>query len=336
MGSTSYSGMDKISSKSYESLYASRVASSPTNSKIFTHTSAIRAGYRPIEVHERIDPSKIKDSKIGKRESRDSDATHNSNAIAVLFDVTGSMFNIPVVLQTKLAKLMSTILARNVVSDPQILFGAIGDATCDKIPFQVGQFESDLAMDEDLDKFYLEGGGGGQNTESYELGLYFLARLTSIDCYEKRGKKGYAFIIGDERAYDKVKASEVKRVFGIDIGEDIPLQTIVDEVKEMYDVFFIVPTNASWGTKNKNFWVELFGQNVLEIENPDLICETIVTAIGMAEGVINSVYDVAYELELDVESANVVDRALSKYSGGKLSVATVSGDLGTDKDDELE
>lgn len=45
-------------------------------------------------------------------------------------------------------------------------------------------------------------------TESYELAMYFMARHTSIDCYEKRGKRGYLFMIGDELAYPKVKRHE--------------------------------------------------------------------------------------------------------------------------------
>ena len=78
--------------------------------------------------------------------------------------------------------------ARATPRDPQILFGAIGDATCDRAPLQVGQFESDNRMDDDLGRILLEGGGGGQKTESYELAMYFMARHTAIDCFEKRGR----------------------------------------------------------------------------------------------------------------------------------------------------
>ena len=77
-------------------------------------------------------------------------------------------------------------------------FGAVLDATCDRVPLQVGQFESDNRMDEHLGNMVLEGGGGGQMTESYELAMYFMARHTAIDCHEKRRRRGYLFIIGDE------------------------------------------------------------------------------------------------------------------------------------------
>ena len=67
-------------------------------------------------------------------------------------------------------------------------------------------------MDDDLGRILLEGGGGGQKTESYELALYFMARHTATDCFERRGRRGYLFIIGDEMAYPRVKPAEVSAV----------------------------------------------------------------------------------------------------------------------------
>ena len=60
----------------------------------------------------------------------------------------------------------------------------------------------------------LEGGGGGQMRESYELAMYFMARHTSLDCHEKRGKRGYLFIIGDEMPYPNVNPQQVSRILG--------------------------------------------------------------------------------------------------------------------------
>ena len=84
------------------------------------------------------------------RESRDSDVHPTATSIAVMFDVTGSMGSIPVVLQKKLPELLGLLPRKAYVTDPQILFGAVGDATCDRVPSQVGQFESDNRMDAHL------------------------------------------------------------------------------------------------------------------------------------------------------------------------------------------
>src|SRR5262245_19495268 len=78
-------------------------------------------------VHPKLDPRGVT-----VRESRDCGEHPKSVAIAVLFDVTGSMGHVPRVLQTKLPQLLGLLLRKGYATDPQILFGAIGDATCDR------------------------------------------------------------------------------------------------------------------------------------------------------------------------------------------------------------
>ncbi len=138
---------------------------------------------------------------------------------------------VPRTLQTKLPQLLGLLLRHGYVQDPQILFGAIGDATCDRAPLQIGQFESDNRMDDDLGRMLLEGGGGGQKMESYELALYFMARHTQHRLLQKRGKRGYLFIIGDEMAYQKVKRSEVRARHRRRTRGRCPLTQIVGQVQ---------------------------------------------------------------------------------------------------------
>jgi hypothetical protein len=91
----------------------------------FDYSDALHTSSRDAwRVHATLNPSGVK-----FRESRDSDEHPNSTAIAVLFDVTGSMGTVPVILQQKLPQLLGLLLRKNYVSDPQILFGALGDAT---------------------------------------------------------------------------------------------------------------------------------------------------------------------------------------------------------------
>src|SRR5215831_240315 len=187
-------------------------------------------------VHPDLDPFDV-----GKRESRDSDEHPDSLAIAVLFDVTGSMGMVPRALQKKLPKLLGLLKEGGYASDPQVMFGAIGDATCDRAPLQVGQFESDNRMDKDLERILLEGGGGGQKTESYELAMYFMARHTAADCFDKRGKRGYLFIIGDEMAYPRVKRGEASAVIGDGLRADIGVAELVAEVTRTWDTYYILP-----------------------------------------------------------------------------------------------
>lgn len=250
-----------------------------TGQTAFTYDAYVRATGQ-ARVHNQMDPFGV------MRESRDSAEHPDSLAIGVMFDVTGSMGSVPRVLQTKLGRLMRVLVEKGYVAHPQVLFGAIGDATCDMVPLQVGQFESGLEMDDDLGKIYLEGGGGGQVFESYELAHYFFALHTSIDCYEKRGRKGYLFTIGDEKPYAVVHREHVLQHIGDRLPANIPTARLLRQLQERYHTFHIIPTNTTHGRSSavQDCWRALLGERVLRLEDEAAVCETIALAIGLCEG----------------------------------------------------
>jgi hypothetical protein len=265
------------------------------------------------------------------RESRDSAEHPQSLAIAVLFDVTGSMLHVPRALQAKLPQLLGLLLRKGYVADPQIMFGAIGDATCDRAPLQVGQFESDNRMDDDLGRILLEGGGGGQKTESYELALYFMARHTAVDCLAHRGKRGYLFIIGDEMAYPRVKAGEVRAVIGDGLQADLPLAAVVAETTRKWDTYYLLPSAASYGGDSEvlGFWRGLLGQNVIELADTDAVCEIIALTIGLGEGVVGLDEGLADLRDVGSEAGPTVSLALAAIGAGStvLELAAAPDDL---------
>jgi hypothetical protein len=279
-------------------------------------------------VHPSLDPYGVT-----MRESRDSDEHPQSLAIAVLFDVTGSMRGVPRVLQAKLPQLLGLLLRKGYATDPQILFGAIGDATCDRAPLQVGQFESDNRMDDDLGRILLEGGGGGQKTESYELALYFMARHTVTDCYAKRRKRGYLFIIGDEMAYPRVKPREVQAVIGTGLERSTPIAALMTEVTRAWDTYYILPAGASYvgDTQVLGFWRDLLGQNVIELADLDAVCETIALTIGLGEDAIDLDEGLADLGDVGSDAGPAVSTALAQIGGGRtrleLAVAAPPDDL---------
>jgi hypothetical protein len=256
-----------------------------TGKSAFAYDHDLKADPRKKRVvHAKMSPHKV------TRESRDSDAHPRSVAIGVVFDVTGSMGGIPVQLQKKLPQLMGLLLRKGYVQDPQVLFGAVGDYFSDRVPLQIGQFESGIEMDDDLSRMFLEGGGGGSYEESYNEALYFFARHTSIDCFEKRGKKGYLFLIGDEMPYPTTTKEELAKVIGDDVQADLSIEEIVRDARERYNVFYVIPRGASHGSDPnlKKRWAELLGpQNVIMLEDPDAVCEAIGIAIGLCEGTTN-------------------------------------------------
>jgi hypothetical protein len=287
-----------------------------------------RRAHADWAAHPSLDPLRV-----ATRESRDCDEHPTSLAIAVLFDVTGSMREVPVVLQTKLPQLLGLLLRKGYTAHPQLLFGAMGDATCDRVPLQIGQFESDNRMDTDLGNIFLEGGGGGQMTESYELALYFMARHTSIDCFDRRGQRGYLFIIGDEMAYPEVKAKEVRSVIGDKLGENIPLSQIVAEVRRRYDTYYVLPDGASYAGDAKvvEFWRGALGQNVIQLDDLGAVCETIALTVGLAEGTVDIADGLADLRDVGSDKAASVGKALTPLDRARGLVATgtlPAGDAG--------
>jgi hypothetical protein len=274
------------------------------DSKLYASSSSLRAAKgindfahsadtlaKPTEEwkpHNDLDPAKIKDSINGVRESRDSTDHPESLAVGVILDVTGSMRHVPRVFQENLNKLMSLLMLKGKVEHPQILVGGVGDATSDHIPLQLSQFESNNLIDEHIRKIVLEGNGGGQKHESYGLALYAMARLTDTDCFNKRGKKGYLFLSGDELPYEVITREEINAVFGI--GEEkayISFADILNEVKEKYEVFFIIPSQTMYqGDKEvKDTWSKYLPERVLHLEEPASICELIASVVASIEGV---------------------------------------------------
>ncbi len=277
-------------------------------------------------VHDALNPYGV-----AMRESRDSDEHPHSTPIAVLFDVTGSMGHVPRVLQTKLPELFGLLLRKGYCTDPQILFGAIGDATCDRAPLQVGQFESDNRMDDDLGRILLEGGGGGQRTESYELAMYFMARHTVHDAWQKRGRRGYLFIIGDEKAYGRVKPAEVAGVIGDKLTEPVALKAILAELQRTYDVYYILPAAAGHGGDAQilQFWRKLLGQNTLQLEDLDAVCETIALTVGLGEQAIDLAAGLDDLAEVGSGKGEAVGKALARLGapGGPTVRAAAPPDL---------
>lgn len=307
MGGTSWS----------DDAYDARVnLRASTGTKTFAYHSAVSSGSVAAKTHDSLDPSKMK---AGVRECRDSEAHPNSTPVYLGLDVTGSMSDRPKIFQDKLKTLMALLLKKGYVDDPAICVSAIGDAEAgDKAPFQLGQFESGIEVENDLTNIYMEGGGGGNNYESYDLALYFLARCVKTDAWEKRQKKGYAFIIADESLPRVCKSSTLKKVFNID-SEDIPTAVLMQEVLERWELFLIVPEGTShYKSSLQNSWRDHLGQRVLYLDDPQGVVEMIAATIGLSEEAadLDSVVNDIASTGASKSTVSAVSRALAKVEVG--------------------
>jgi hypothetical protein len=206
---------------------------------------------------------------VHMRESRDSEEHPNSLAIVLALDVTGSMGSVPhFLVKEGLPSIMEKIID-NGIKDPQLLFMGIGDHEVDEAPLQIGQFESsDELLDKWLTDIYLEGGGGGNEGESYLLAWYFAAYHTLIDCLEKRGQKGYLFTVGDEPVLSSVPARFLKQLMGDGQYEDFTSDKLIEKASEKYHVYHIHIKETASGSRPEvmDGWKQLLADNLLIAE----------------------------------------------------------------------
>lgn len=249
---------------------------------------------------------------VAFRESRDSDLHPNSLAVMVALDETGSMGAIPSILvKEKLGSLMTTLIKHG-VPDAHVLFSGIGDHYSDRAPLQVGQFEAGTdELNKWLTSIYLEGGGGGQEMESYLLAWLFAARHTSIDCFEKRDEKGFLFTIGDEACHPKVEATYLKDLMGYPSAEDVSDTQLLSEARRTYNVFHLhVLTSTGQSTRIQKYWKDLMGENVIIVEDYNNIAEIIASTVAVVNGAsLKSVVS-----GFDDKTAKQVSNALVKLS----------------------
>lgn len=299
MGTSSWSG------DAYRHLGSTR--SKSKDADIFTAKTVTRD----------MDPVDLK-----VRESRDSTAHPKSLAVILALDVTGSMGMIPSQLvRGALANMMDTMYAHN-IPDPQVMPVAIGDHYVDCCPLQIGQFESGNAeLDKWLTSFFLERGGGGQHYESYPLAWLVAARHTSVDCWEKRGEKGFLFTVGDEAPWSKLEAETQKKLLGYAQPEDISIKDLLEEVSRSWNVFHVHIQEGTYRDDPRVFeeWRQLLGERFLVLDNYQNLAELIASTVAIVRGVDRATVTAG----LTASAAKSVSTALAKV-GQDLPAATGS------------
>jgi len=221
------------------------------------------------------------------REARDSATNPESTPVIVGLDVTGSMSRIlDAMARVGLEKMAIEIYNRKPVSDPQLMCMGIGDAFCDSSPLQVTQFESDIKLVEQLTKIYLEGGGGGNNSEGYILAWYFAAFHTKSDAWDKRGKKGYLFTIGDDGPTPEITKTQIQAIFGeTPEFESITAEQLFKIASEKWEIFHIcVEEGGTHRESDIARWKNLLGERVIVLKDHKKMGEVITSALQAFTG----------------------------------------------------
>lgn len=270
--------MGYTSTRAYD--FTTHAATASTVRAAGSATAAFKA--RTIDPY--LDPSKFM-----LRESRDSAANPNSTPVILAFDVTGSMGDIAFKMAGEgMTTLIKEIIARSPVSDPHIMFQAIGDVVCDRSPFQTSQFETSTALIDQLMKIHVEGGGGGNHFESYNMPWHFAAYHTSCDAFEKRGKKGFLFTMGDEQVPPDLTDSQLLTVYGRTQEPLATNQQLLDILNDKYHVFHLMIEEGSHMRYARdavvNGWTKLLGQRAIPVADYTKISEIVISTMQVVGG----------------------------------------------------
>jgi hypothetical protein len=231
-----------------------------------------------------FDPTKFK-----MRESRNSPLNPKATPIMLGLDCTGSMGMVVEAMRKALGGLMASIIERKPVSDPHVMALAVGDFTCDSAPIQATQFEADsTTVATQVEKLWLEGGGGGNDFEGYLGPLYMAAMRTDTDAI-REGRKGYIFTVGDEEPQRVLRASEVKRFFGDSIQRDLTAEELVSlAARSGWQYYHLMVAEGSYMRGNaadvKREWSKLIGQHALLLTDHTRMAEVITSVLEVAGG----------------------------------------------------
>src|SRR5207237_777743 len=110
-----------------------------------------------------------------------------------------------------------------------------------------------------------------------------------------------------------VKASEITRIIGGGLQADLMLGDVIAEVRQRYNLYFVLPGGASHGrdTGMVDFWNRHVGaDHVLRLQDPADTSESIALTIGLSEGTINPQQGVEH-----LQKRGVIANTINRITG---------------------
>lgn len=286
--------------------YASTKIRDKTTDEIYTST----------KMAKEFNPRNIK-----MRESCDSPDNPNSTPIIIALDVTGSMSSVLEAIAKNLGTLVNEIYERKPVTDPHLMFMGIGDVEAgDSCPLQVTQFEADIRIAEQLTKIYFEGGGGGNDYESYALAWYFAARHTKTDSFLKRKKKGFLFTIGDELPTPYLTIENINKIMDCSERQRLSMESLIKRASEQWNLFHLIIEEGSFcrGARTRVIteWNKAIGQHARPVADHRRVAEIIVSILQKESGVSDKEILEGW----DLKDKSAIEEALKYKTSSKESV----------------
>jgi len=243
-------------------------------------------------------------------------ASNCTNPLIIFVDVTGSMGEWPATMFSKLPYLEHEA-KEYLGADTEICFGAVGDAYSDSYPLQVRPFDKGEALKQRMLELIIEGNGGGQMSETYELAALYALHNVDIP----NAIKPVLIMIGDEKPYPVVSQDMAKSVAGVSIEGTITAEQIFSSLMRKYDVYLIrKPYNRSNGDQEslqdreiRGRWVELLGaDHICDLPDPARVVDVIF-------GILAKVANKWEEFKEEIEGRQRDDQVKTVYK----SLATI-------------
>lgn len=279
---------------------ASKKASGQAN---FNYNQSVKSG-QAQGIHPMLDPAYG-----GIRVSDPPSPDVEVGTATILWDGTGSNIDVVEAVYPEMPKIADLLALKGWAGGHvNLQMGVIGDARRQSPdPLQISQFESDgESILKYIEKIYLEGWGGGNRHESYDLAFWHLVHGNRLDVW-KRGGKGVVVVVFDEMIYDYVDPNDLRLVYAangdadnsdgsltpgamrktLESGlvlprEPIAISDLIADVKAKYDVYAVMGNTSQYNGDAEILaqWRGFFGnENVLEVPT-ELITQMIVGIIG--------------------------------------------------------
>ncbi len=171
--------------------------------------------------------------------------TKSESPLVIACDVTGSMEDWPATIFSKLPYL--DLEGKEYMGQTmRVSFAAVGDAHCDLYPLQTKSFCIGRTMEKNLKDLIIEGGGGGQQKESYELAALYYARNVNMS----NAINPMFIFIADEGIYNFVDKQQAEEWARTSIQGRMSAKDVIDELKRKFSVYVIRKPYSPYGRDN--------------------------------------------------------------------------------------
>jgi hypothetical protein len=209
--------------------------------------------------------------------------------IVINLDVTGSNIEFARIVYDKAPMLFGQIEQQGYLKNFDICFSATGDANSDSYPIQVCDFDTGIKLDDQLKKLCLEGGGGGQRMETYELSAYYFAHK----CAMSKAIMPFMFFIIDEAPYETVNSEFIENLIGDKVSEDVDSKQAFRDLFRNFKGNVFIFQNEYSSSKSDTLeieaeWKKIIGKNyashMIPIKEEKAIIDLILGTIAMVSG----------------------------------------------------